>query len=62
MYFATASPLWLGKCFGTAFFLIGFACHVLGAATRHWVTRYSTTAKEEGEEEDKSVAMAKKTE
>lgn len=62
MYFAMASPLWLGKCFGTALFLIGFACHVLGAATRHWVTRYSTTAKEEGEEEDKSVAMAKKTE
>lgn len=62
MYFAMASPLWLGKCFGTALFLIGFACHVLGAATRHSVTRYSTTAKEEGEEEDESVAMAKKTE
>ncbi len=62
MYFAMASPLWLGKCFGTALFLIGFAFHVFGAATSHWVTRYSTTAKEDAEEEDNSEAIAKKTE
>ena len=52
----------VGEVFRYGVVLIGFACHVLGAMTRHWVTRYSTTAKEEGEEEDKSVAMAKKTE
>lgn len=62
MYFAMASPLKFGKCFGTALFLTGFALHVLGAVARHSVTRYATTAKEEGEEENDSVSMAKKTE
>ena len=47
-----ASPLWFGRCFGTALFVIGFGCHVLGAGMRHSVTRNSTTAKEEGEEEE----------
>ena len=62
MYFAMASPLKFGKCFGTALFLTGFALHVLGAVARHSVTRYATTAKEEGEEENDSVSLAKKTE
>ena len=69
MYFAMASPLWFGRCFGTALFVIGFGCHVLGAGMRHSVTRNSTTAKEEGEEEEKkkkekeddeSMAVSKK--
>ena len=62
MYFAMASPLKFGKCFGTALFLTGFALHVLGAVARHSVTRYATTAKEEGEEENDSVSLAKKIE
>jgi len=62
MYFAMVSPLKFGKCFGTALFLTGFALHVLGAVARHSVTRYATTAKEEGEEENDSVSLAKKTE
>ena len=68
MYFSMASPLWFGRCFGTALFVIGFGCHVLGAGMRHSVTRNSTTAKEEGEEEeeekekddDESMAGSKK--
>ena len=68
MYFSMASPLWFGRCFGTALFVIGFGCHVLGAGMRHSVTRNSTTAKEEGEEEeeekekddDESMAVSKK--
>jgi len=49
IYFALHSPY--AKCFACALLFLGVSMHALGMGSRHHIMRWSTNAKQEGEEE-----------